>query len=79
MYNYMDLLDRIEKTISEKKKNDDEEEKEEKGENPIAKPISSTKTSWHNFYAISQQIQREPQHILDFVKAELDVEGNFGS
>jgi len=24
-------------------------------------------------------INREPQHILDFYKAELDCEGNFGS
>lgn len=29
--------------------------------------------------AICTAIKREPQHILDFLKAELDVEGNFGS
>ena len=32
-----------------------------------------------NFLDICTAINREPQHILDFLKAELDVEGNFGS
>lgn len=28
---------------------------------------------------IADAIKREPQHILDYLKAELDTEGNFGS
>ena len=41
--------------------------------------MGSTKTSWVNFQSIATAIRREPQHILDFLKAELDVEGNFGA
>ena len=64
--------------MSEKTKEIDEEEKEQRGEDPKTKVIGTTKTAWLNFHQISQAINREPQHILDFFKAELDVEGNFG-
>ena len=39
----------------------------------------STKTSIMNFMTLCQQIDREPTHLLEFIKAEMDVEGNFGS
>ena len=39
----------------------------------------STKTSIMNFDIICQQINRDPTHVLDFMKAEMDVEGNFGN
>ena len=52
---------------------------ETKGEDPRTRQLGSTKTNWHNFGSICQSINRDPQHILDFLKAELDVEGNFGS
>ena len=72
------MLDRIEQIILDKNKDDDEETKDGKSENPVTRFIS-TKTSWQNFDYICSQIKREKQHILDFVKAELDVEGSFGS
>ena len=78
-YTYMDLLARIEKTISQEQASDDEEEKDQRGLDPTTKFLSTTKTTWTNFTKICTQINREPQHVLDFYKAELDVEGNFGS
>ena len=77
-YKYINLLERIENIMADKNR-DIEEEKEQKSEDPITRHLGSTKTTWQNFYSISQQIKREPQHILDYFKAELDVEGNFGS
>ena len=61
------------------KNKDDEETKDEKVEDPVTRHLGSTRTTWTNFGTICQAINREPQHILDFFKAELDVEGNFGS
>ena len=77
-YEYSFMLDRIEQIILSKTKDEDFEETKGKGDDPVTKMIS-TKTSWVNFESICTQINREPQHILDFVKAELDVEGSFGS
>ena len=74
----MFLLDRIEKIMAEAVKDTDETE-QLKSELPVTKFLSTTKTSWANFNQICTQINREPQHVLDFVKAELDIEGNFGS
>ena len=80
VYQYSNLLERIENIMNKATKDDDEEEeKDQKGEDPRTRQLSSTKTTWVNFNSICQQIKREPQHILDFLKAELDVEGNFGS
>ena len=78
-YKYIELFERIENIMAEKNNLIDEEEKDLRGEDPKTRPLGSTKTQWANFYLISQEINREPQHILDFFKAELDVEGNFGS
>lgn len=79
-YKYTYLLERIEKIMAaEAKDSDSEDEKVQKGEHPITRQLTSTKTTWVNFMAICTAIKREPQHILDFLKAELDVEGNFGS
>ena len=72
------MLDRIEKQHLEKFQ-DLEEVKMEKGLTPVTRPLTSTKTSWVNFSAICQEIKREPVHLLDFIKAELDVEGNLGN
>ncbi len=77
-YEYTFMLDRIETIMLEKNKDDDIEETKGNGENPVTKCIS-TKTSWVNFDQICNEINREQQHILDFVKSELDVEGSFGS
>ena len=78
-YTYIELFERIEKVMAEKNKLNDEEEKETRGEDPKTRHLGSTKTTWVNFLDICEAINREPQHILDFLKAELDVEGNFGS
>ena len=78
-YEYAFMLDRIEQIINDKnKKDEDFEETKGKGEDPVTRSIS-TKTSWVNFDSICTEINRDGQHILDFVKAELDVEGSFGS
>ena len=74
----MTLLLRIEQQMQDKNK-DDEETKDEKVEDPVTRHLGSTRTTWQNFGTICLAINREPQHILDFFKAELDVEGNFGS
>ena len=50
-----------------------------KTEDPRIRQLTTTKTTWANFHTMATQIRRDPQHILDFFKAELDVEGNFGS
>ena len=74
------MLERIEQIMNDEAKElDDEEEKDQKGEDPRTRFLGSTKTSWINFQSIATAIRREPQHILDFLKAELDVEGNFGA
>ena len=78
-YTYLELFERIERVMAEKNKFVDEEEKESRGEDPKTRHLGSTKTTWVNFMDICTAIGREPQHILDFLKAELDVEGNFGS
>ena len=74
----MFMLDRIEK-IMEAKTEESEEASNVKSELPMTKFFSTTKTSWQNFQSICTQISREPQHVLDFYKSELDTEGNFGS
>ena len=74
------MLERIEKIMAaEVNESDDEEEKDQKGEDPRTRMLTSTKTTWVNFMSICTAIKREAQHILDFFKAELDVEGNFGA
>ena len=78
-YEYEFLLDRIESIMTQKKEEAEEGEKQVKSELPVTRFLSTTKTSWVNFNSICEQIRREPQHVLDFVKAELDIEGNFGS
>jgi translation initiation factor 2 subunit 2 len=65
--------------MADKVKDVQEEETKEKMEDPITRFLGSTKTTWQNFMTICQKIRREPMHVLDFFKAELDVEGNFGS
>ena len=77
-YEYAYMLDRIEQIILDKNKDEDIEETKGKGDDPVTKMIS-TKTSWVNFNDICTEINRDGQHILDFVKSELDVEGSFGS
>ena len=74
-YTYIELFERIEKVMAEKNKLNDEEEKQTRGEDPKTRHLGSTKTTWVNFLDICEAINREPQHILDFLKAELDVEG----
>ena len=32
-----------------------------------------------NFDVLCEQLDREKTHLLDFIKSEMDVEGNFGS
>lgn len=77
-YNYPDLLDRIETIMHEKSSQLEEEVKTQKGEMPITKFVS-TKTSIMNFDVLCQQLDRDPTHILEYIKTEMDVEGNFGS
>ena len=48
-----------------------------KSERPESKFISK-KTSWENFDTISDQINREKQHILDYFVVELGTSGHFG-
>ena len=72
------MLNRIETIMNEKSSQFDEEEKNQKGELPLVKPVS-TKTSIMNFEVLCTQLERKPSHLLDFIKAEMDVEGNFGS
>lgn len=78
-FEYSWLLDRIEKIALEKNMDNEDDSKKQRGELPVTRFISSTKTSWQNFQTVAEGIGRDPQHILDFFKAELDCEGNFGS
>ena len=78
VYEFNDLLERIEDIMNAKKESQDEEEKDQRGELPLTKMIS-TKTSIVNFQILCQQLEREPNHVLEFFKCEMDVEGNFGS
>ena len=77
-YEYSDLLDRIETIMNEKSALADEESKDVKGELPQTKFIS-IKTSIMNFEVLCQQLDRDPTHVLDYFKSEMDVEGNFGA
>jgi len=77
-YEYSYLLDRIELTMNEKVEEAEEEEKAAKGELPQTKFVS-TKTSIVNFDTLCEQLNREPTHLLDYIKAEMDIEGNMGS
>ena len=77
-YEYAELLDRIETIVIEKSTQDDEEAKDVKGELPITKFIS-IKTSIMNFDVLCQQLDRDPTHLLDYIKTEMDVDGNFGA
>jgi len=77
-YEFSYLLDRIESTMNDKNNEDEEEEKATRGEMPQTKFVS-TKTSIMNFDILCEQLEREPTHLLDYIKAEMDVEGNFGS
>ena len=58
-YEYMYLLDRIEKIMAEAVTDADEKE-QLKSELPVTKFLSTTKTSWANFNQICTQINREP-------------------
>ena len=77
-YEYSDLLDRIETIMNEKSSQQDEESKDQRGELPQSRFVS-TKTSIQNFEVLCNQLNREPTHVLDFFKTEMDVEGNFGA
>lgn len=48
-----------------------------KSERPETKAVAK-KTYWINFDSIAEQINREPQHILDFFVAEMSTTGHFG-
>ena len=56
----------------------EEEEKDSRGELPQSRFVS-TKTSITNFDTLCQQLDRDKNHVLEFFKTEMDVEGNFGS
>ena len=56
----------------------EEEEKDSRGELPQSRFVS-TKTSITNFDVLCQQLDRDKNHVLEFFKTEMDVEGNFGS
>ena len=77
-YEYCFLLDRIETIMNEKQSQSAEEAKDQKGEVPLTKFIS-TKTSIVNFDVLCEQLEREKEHLLNFLKTEMDVEGNLGS
>jgi len=77
-YEYADLLDRIEVIMNEKSSQLEEEFKNQKGEMPQTKFVS-TKTSIINFEVLCTQLDREATHLLEYIKTEMDVEGNFGS
>ena len=77
-YEYAFLLDRIETIMNEKQSQSAEEAKDQKGEVPLTKFIS-TKTSIVNFDVLCEQLEREKDHLLNFLKTEMDVEGNLGS
>ena len=77
-YDYMFLLDRIEEKMNQKIKSL-EESKRSKEEISIVTRIVSTKTSWFGFDDLVKQINRNPEHVLSFFEAELDVKGNPGS
>jgi len=64
--------------MNKKVEEQEEEAKDQKGELPQTKFVS-TKTSIINFDVICQQLNREPIHLLEYIKTEMDVEGNFGS
>ena len=76
-YEYSDLLDRIEAIMNEKSANTGEDP-DVKGELPQTKFVS-VKTSIVNFDVLCQQLDRDPDHVLNFFKSEMDVEGNKGS
>ena len=76
-YDYMMLLDRIEEMMN--KKNKAQEDSEKRDDNvSIVTRIVSTKTSWFGFEELCQQIKRQPQHVLSFYEAELDIKTNPG-
>ena len=77
-YIYSDLLNRIETIMNEKISQLAEEAKDQRGELPQTKFVS-TKTSIMNFDVLCEQLDRDKTHLLDFIKSEMDVEGNFGS
>ena len=77
-YEYTELLDRIETIVNEKSSQADEEAKDIKGELPLTKFIS-IKTSIMNFDVLCQQLDREPTHLLDYIKTEMDIAGNLGA
>ena len=53
VYEFSDLLDRIEDIMNEKKQDQEEEEKDQRGELPLTKFVS-TKTSIMNFMVLCQ-------------------------
>ena len=73
-YDYSFLLDRIEELMNIQERPELEETKEEM---PVTRFIS-TRTSFQNFEALRTKINRPENHILDFFKVELDVEGIIG-
>ena len=72
-YVYTFLLDRIEQIMNEKTKEQDPAE-ETKEEMPVTRHVS-IRTAWINFESIRAKVDRPEQHVLDFFKTELDVEG----
>ena len=77
-YEYSFMLDRIERIMNEKTNQSEDIGNDKRLEMPQAVMVS-TKTSIMNFDSICQQIERDPTHVMDFMKAEMDVEGNFGN
>ena len=77
-YDFAELLDRIELIMNQRNEQLEDESKDQRGELPLTKMVT-TKTSIMNFDTLCEQLSRPREHLLDFIKAEMDVEGNFGS
>ena len=78
-YEYSFLLDRIEEIMNQKNQQMAENEESKKGEMPVSRFMGTTKTTIINFMTLCEQLDREPAHVMEFMKTEMDVEGNFGS
>lgn len=75
---FTELLDRIESIMSAKVVDQEEEAKDQRGELPISRFVA-TKTTIINFSALCTQLDRKEEHLLNYIKSEMDCEGNLGS
>ena len=77
-YTYEDLLLRITKMLKDKNPSLAGGASALKGQTPDVVKLGTTKTSWMNFDAMVEALDRKHEHLMSYISAELGAEASLG-